>query len=136
MTLEWKHEYETGSSRIDDEHRVFLDLVREFVEECEDGAEHTLLLRLAHEIYKYADFHFFSEERMMTRIRYADLAHHHQVHQQLLEELRLFVESLATDSSQAPTMARFLVRWFVSHTVTEDTKLAGAVAAFDATRKK
>jgi len=135
MTLEWKHEYETGSSRIDDEHRVFLDLVREFVEESEEGAEHTLLLRLAHEIYKYADFHFFSEERMMNRIHYGERLHHHQVHQQLLEELRNFVESMATDASQAPTMARFLVRWFVSHTASEDTKLAGAVAAYEAARK-
>lgn len=135
MTLEWKSEYETGSSRIDDEHRVFLDLVREFVEDCEAETEHALLLRLAHEIYKYATFHFFSEERMMTRIGYADLPHHHQVHQKLLEELRQFVESLATDSSQASAMARFLVRWFVSHTANEDTKLASAAAAFEAARK-
>jgi len=99
------------------------------------GPEHSVLLRLAHEIYKYADFHFFSEERMMKRIRYADLAHHHQVHQHLLEELRLYVESLATDASQAPTMARFLVRWFTSHTVSEDTKLASAIAAHEASRK-
>jgi hemerythrin len=130
MDLTWKPEYETGYDRIDWEHRVFLDLVSEFVLAVDEGQEHTLILRLAHEIYKYADFHFFSEERVMVKIGYPDAEHHRQVHRALLEELRTFIESLATDGCLADSLARFLVRWFLSHTANEDHKLADTVATF------
>jgi hemerythrin len=129
MDLTWKPEYDTGYDRIDWEHRVFLDLVAEFVLEAENDGEHTFLLRLAHELYKYADFHFFSEERVMLKIGYADTEHHRQVHKALLEELRAFIDSLSMDRFQAESMARFLVRWFLSHTANEDHKLADTVMA-------
>ncbi len=132
MDLTWKSEYETGYDRIDWEHMVFLDLVSEFVSEAEGNGEHTLLLRLAHEVYKYADFHFFSEERVMVKLSYPEAEHHRQVHKALLEELRVFIDSLSIDRYQAEPMARFLVRWFLSHTANEDHKLADSVAEFRA----
>ena len=127
MNLNWKAEYETGYDRIDWEHRVFLDLVAEFATEAEEGGDHTLIIRLAQEIYKYADFHFFSEERVMVKIGYLGAEAHCREHRQLLEELREFLDSISTDMSQASEMASFLVRWFVSHTATEDHKLAESV---------
>lgn len=130
MDLTWKHSYETGSERIDNEHRVFLDLVREFVDEVGNQADHNLVLRLSHEIYKYADFHFFSEERIMTKIGYADNKHHSSVHKELLNDLRQYIVSLSLDTSQALNMAKFLIRWFISHTVNEDSKLAASIAAY------
>jgi hemerythrin len=132
VDLSWKTEYETGYDRIDWEHQVFLDLVAEFVLAVEEEQDQTLVLRLAHEIYKYADFHFFSEERVMVKIGYSDTDHHRHVHRVLLEELRSFVDSLSTDICQAGAMARFLVRWFLSHTANEDHKLAARVAEFRA----
>lgn len=131
MDLGWKPEYNIGSERIDREHMVFLDLVREFVVEAETREEHKLLLRLSHEIYKYADFHFFSEERMMVRIGYAGFDHHQAAHKGLLEELRRYIDSLSIDSMRALEMADFLFKWFKAHTVSEDTKLAATIANFE-----
>ena len=128
MSLEWKAEYETGYDRIDWEHRVFLDLVAEFAAEAREGSDHALVIRLAQEIYKYADFHFFSEERVMAKIGYPGAEAHCREHRRLLEELREYVGSISTDMSQASEMAGFFVRWFVSHTTTEDHKLAESVA--------
>jgi hemerythrin len=125
--FDWKHSYETGLDRIDNEHRVFLDLVKEFAESIDEDLESPLFVRLAHEIYKYADFHFFSEERMMEKIGYPDTARHKQAHALLLEELREFIDSLSMDRSRGKAMADFLVRWFLSHTVSEDTKLASCI---------
>ncbi|MBF0323584.1 bacteriohemerythrin [Magnetospirillum moscoviense] len=128
MDLQWKPEYNTGCERIDHEHMVFMDLIREFVDEAEGGRDSRALRTISQEIYKYADFHFFSEERMMARIGYAGLAEHHAIHQALMAELREYNDSLAMDSSLAIKVAEFLVCWFKTHTVTEDTKLATSMS--------
>lgn len=128
--LAWRPEFETGYYRIDWEHRVFLDLVAELVREADGDAEHSFVLRLVHELYKYADFHFFSEERVMVKVRHPEYDHHRLAHKALLEELRVFADSMAMDRFQIQPMARFLVRWFVTHTANEDHKLAATVADF------
>ncbi|MGE5476009.1 MAG: bacteriohemerythrin [Bacteroidales bacterium] len=125
----WKSKYETGHTRIDFEHRVFLGLIEQFAAEADQGADPRRLRRTATEILKYADFHFFSEENIMLNVGYPDFDHHHALHQALLAELRAFIESVALDSWRAGDMVEFLVKWFVGHTANEDLKLAQYAAA-------
>lgn len=129
MDAGWKKQYETGNPRIDFEHRVFLDLVSQFGTEAESDASPDRLRRTATEIFKYADFHFYSEETLMLDVGYPDFDHHHRIHISLLNELRQYIESIIVDSARAADMSRFLFQWFVGHTVAEDTKLARYVAA-------
>lgn len=120
----WQSKYETGHPRIDFEHRVFLDLLTQFASEVDGNAAAHRLRRTATEILKYADFHFFSEESIMLAVGYPDYDHHHRLHQALLKELRDFIESVAVDTWRSEAMVEFLVKWFVSHTASEDIKLA------------
>lgn len=126
--IHWQSTYETGHARIDFEHRVFLDLLAEFAAQVEAEADPGRLHRTATEIYKYADFHFYSEENIMLDVRYPEYDHHHALHQALLRELWTFIESIAVDGLRGDGMVEFLVRWFASHTVGEDLKLAVYVA--------
>ena len=127
--LEWKDKYNTGNIRIDLEHKVFIGLVQEFAEEAERGSSHEELINLAHEISKYANFHFYSEERMMDRIGYIEATHHKCMHKSLLFELNSRITSLGAGPSYYVELADFLVKWFLDHTITEDTKLAACIAA-------
>lgn len=124
IDLTWKAGYETGHPRIDFEHRVFVDLIGSVEHAATHGASEDKLRRTAIEIYKYADFHFFSEESIMVEVGFPDLDRHRALHQSLLAELRDFVESVCVDSVRAEAMVEFLAHWFVSHTVHEDLKLA------------
>jgi len=125
----WKGEYETGNARIDFEHQVFLDLVRQFAADSDAGIAPEHLSRTASEIFKYADFHFYSEESLMLRVGYPEYRQHHALHALLLKELRGYLDSMALDATRSEEMASFLYDWFVSHTLAEDTKLADYVKA-------
>lgn len=126
--IHWHRKYETGHPRIDFEHRVFLDLLADFAAQVEAESDPARLRRTVTEIYKYADFHFFSEENIMLNVGYPEYAHHHTLHQALLGELREFIDSIALDSLRGEAMVDFLVHWFATHTAGEDLKLAVYVA--------
>lgn len=122
--IHWDSRYETGHPSIDFQHRVFFDLLQNFAAEVARDADPGLLRRAAIEIYKFADFHFFSEENIMLKIGYPEFEHHHALHQALLGELRSYIEALAIDTLRGDAMLDYMVKWFVSHTASEDLKLA------------
>ncbi|MEI7607822.1 MAG: hemerythrin family protein [Rhodospirillaceae bacterium] len=125
--LEWKEKYNTGNARIDLEHKVFIGLVQEFLDDAERGVSHDELIVLAHEILKYANFHFYSEERTMSRIGYPEADRHKQLHKALIFELNSRITSLGSGASCYIELANFLVKWFLDHTITEDAKLAASI---------
>ncbi|WP_172822713.1 bacteriohemerythrin [Paramagnetospirillum marisnigri] len=122
MDTRWKPEYEVGHPRIDSEHQVFLDLIEQFTSEAARGVDAKRLSRHCAELYKYADFHFFSEEGLLESVGYNDLEGHKRLHADLLKSLRIFIESISIDSIMADEMAEFLLGWFVNHTTAEDPK--------------
>jgi hemerythrin len=123
----WKQKYETGHARIDFEHRVFLDLIDQFASEAANSEPSRRLVRLCAELYKYADFHFFSEEGLMEDAGYAGLTQHHKLHAELLSSLRTFIESVSLDHFMVNQMVDFLITWFVTHTTSEDVKFTAKV---------
>ena len=127
--LEWQNKYNTGNTRIDLEHKVFMGLVQEFIDDAECGADHEALTALAHEIIKYANFHFYSEERMMDRINYMEADRHKRLHKALVFELNSRVTSLGAGVGHYTELADFLIKWFLDHTTSEDSKLAASIAA-------
>lgn len=128
--IHWDDKFKTGHPSIDFQHRVFFDLLQNFAAEVKQGSNPTALRRLAIELYKFADFHFFSEENIMLKIGYPEFAHHHDLHQALLHELRSYIEALAVEAPRGEDMLDFLTKWFVSHTASEDLKLAVYVRTF------
>lgn len=124
----WQTKYEIGHPRIDFEHRIFLDLIDQFARLADSGAPPKRLLRTCAELYKYADFHFFSEEGLMEQVDWPETAHHKTLHRELLEELRNYIDSVLVDQLRTNEMITFLMRWFTAHTATEDKKLAQHLA--------
>ncbi len=120
----WQIKYEIGHPRIDFEHRIFLDLIDQFAQMAESGAPPKRLLRTCAELYKYADFHFFSEEGLMELVDWPETAHHKALHRELLDDLRAYIDSVSVDQLRTNEMIAFLMRWFTAHTATEDKKLA------------
>lgn len=120
----WQRKYEIGHPRIDFEHRIFLDLIEQFAQQAESGVPAKRLLRTCAELYKYADFHFFSEEGLMEEIGWPETAAHKALHRDLLKQLHDYIDSVSVDQVRTNEMVTFLMQWFVGHTGTEDRKLA------------
>jgi len=123
--LKWDHKYELGHERIDAEHRIFLGLIIDFREAATQGASKEKLIRILNELCKYADFHFVSEENIMTEYHYPEQEQHAQLHRMLLAKMRDTLSQFRTDNIGPDEVFEFLFGWFALHTSSEDKKLVG-----------
>lgn len=117
--ITWDVKYSVGIERIDLEHKIFLDLIKNFQKEVFENVSDERLFRLILEIEKYAEFHFISEENFMKLINYPKLEQHINLHFDLLEKLNVAKHSNVNKND----FLNFTVAWFVNHTIQEDKQI-------------
>jgi len=120
---DWKKKYNIGLELIDHQHQYFLNLISRLSELLETDLSDYLITRLVNEILKYADFHFQSEENLMLIEEYPEFEKHKELHKDLIEEIGTFLYYFSKQEKQADELIGFLVKWFIDHTVEEDSKL-------------
>lgn len=128
MTLKWDHRYDLGHERIDFEHRIFLGLIIQFEELAKQGVPLEKLIRTLHEICKYAEFHFISEENVMADCHYPQQTEHTELHRALMAEVANELFQLKVGQIEPEHVFKFLFQWFALHTTTEDKKLVSFIA--------
>ena len=113
--LQWDRGFETGIEEVDAQHRYFLHLINRLGQELQSAQDENYRSRLVRELFKFAEFHFMSEENLMMRYGFPGLADHREIHRQLIEELsgQVFFSSLES-------LLKTVSEWFVQHTVTSD----------------
>lgn len=120
----WNEKYEIGVQRIDFEHRIFADLINNLADKIAAGKDMLSLTRTLREVVKYADFHFISEENIMTEIGYPGIKEHTALHRQLQQTLNERAQVLAAGDETPADLLNFLVEWFLDHTVREDSRIS------------
>lgn len=125
--LKWNHKYELGNERIDMEHRIFLGLIVDFHDAAKQGAPKDKLIRILNEICKYAEFHFVSEENIMTESLYSEQKQHAHLHNMLLAQVHDKLSQFNRDHIGPDEIYKFLFEWFAFHTSNEDKKLVGHI---------
>lgn len=123
MTLYWDDKYNLGHEKVDAEHHIFLNLIVEFESLAVQEASQDKLVRTLKEISKYAEFHFFSEENLMTDCNYPELEQHKSLHRHLIASLEDQLFKLKAGTCSAGQVFDFLFQWFALHTSNEDKKL-------------
>jgi hemerythrin len=129
IDLGWDSKFEIGHERIDFEHRIFLGLIRDLSAEVEKDVDSERIGRILREIVKYAEFHFVSEENIMTDISYPDLVEHRCHHEMLLAQLADRIQGYRVTRELPDAIVSFLFQWFALHTSQEDKKIAQFVKA-------
>lgn len=125
--IEWKKKYEIGHPRIDFEHQIFVDLVSRIFDAVNETGDEEYLQRLIYELRKYTEFHFVSEENIMYLARYPNYDLHVESHRELLERFSQKKMEMDLGEKTIEEFLRFLMDWFVNHTLSEDRKLANFV---------
>lgn len=128
ISLQWDGKFEVGHERIDFEHRIFLGLIRDLSVEADKATDGARIERILGEIVRYADFHFVSEENIMTDIGYPGLEEHRCQHEMLLAQLRDRVQGFRAARELPQAIVEFLFQWFALHTSQEDRKIAQFLA--------
>jgi len=117
--IKWHTDFETGISRIDFEHKIFLELVNSFSHAINKKRSDSELYRIITEIEKYAEFHFISEENVMRRIDYPYFKEHQIEHFELLDKFNL----AKFKNCNFMEFYNFLKEWFILHTTETDITL-------------
>lgn len=128
ITLAWDPRFEIGHERVDFEHRIFLGLIRDLSAQSEAGVSRLRIEQTLREIYKYADFHFTSEENIMSDIGYPSLAAHREIHTMLLAQLSDAIHRYHNNEGAPADIVTFLFEWFALHTTRDDRRIAGFIA--------
>lgn len=122
--IPWKDAYSVGNDRIDMQHQIFLGLVSEFSDAHQVGLPLEKLSRVLEEIIKYAEYHFMSEENMMSDCHYPELDKHRIIHNHLLSQAKAKASEMALGQTTPQQIEDFLTEWFILHTQHEDRKIS------------
>ena len=123
-TIEWSSKYEVGNTEIDFQHQIFVKIIRKLIKHKNSDSDKHFIESLFSELLKYAEFHFCSEENIMLEHNYPNYIEHRKEHQKVLAELRNRLFSLQYEYIDFAHLETFIIKWFTTHTLSEDIKLA------------
>ena len=120
----------TGFGDIDEQHRMFLDMLGELATRIEQGAHRQGFLDALQGMRLYAAQHFSDEEALMTQWEYPEYEAHCRLH----GTFRTMTEELEKRAAAGPgldslEMLEFLGQWFIGHIRTEDLRFAAHAKA-------
>lgn len=127
MDLTWKSWFAVGDARIDNQHRLFLDLIRRLDSQARAG-DRVAQGRTLAEVAAYANFHFLTEENLMAESGHPGAADHIAAHARITATLGDMMADFAAGDDNGEEIVTFLYDWFTGHTVNEDQALARHLA--------
>lgn len=115
----------TGFDAIDEQHRLFLEMLSELTSQIEAGQHRQGVLDAFQGMRMYADGHFTDEEELMLGRDYPELSAHKRLH----ETFRAMVTELESRIGEGPGLVsletlEFLGSWFIGHIRNEDLRFA------------
>ena len=124
----WTEDLSTGSTQIDGDHYVLVDLVNALIATMETGQDGKRMAKAMNDLIAYTSEHFGREQALMERIEYVALLAHQTEHTKLLAQLVELKAILdAGGKINAPAVADFLNDWLRHHILTADMRLAAAL---------
>ncbi|MEI8394955.1 MAG: hemerythrin family protein [Rhodospirillaceae bacterium] len=110
-----------GIESIDQEHGYLIAIYNNLVSGIESAQGFAVLDQTTEKLFSYADYHFVSEEMVMTAAGYPGLAQHRKQHASFIATLE---EQLADRSQGHATLriklAKFVGRWIQEHILASD----------------
>jgi hemerythrin len=120
----WRAEYETGFSKVDQQHRHLFEIVNRLHEAMSVGHGREIIQEVLDEMIHYTVEHFATEETLMQEQDYPLYTPHKQVHDQLTSEVKEIAEKFASGENLVTVeLSHFLTQWLIHHIKGEDLKM-------------
>lgn len=122
---QWRPEYETGYTLIDDQHRSLFHAINALHGAILVGRGEELLERTLKILESYTTIHFETEEHFMVELNYPDSDDHAAKHRALRQKVEAFIaeEAQSSDRRLALRVSRFLTEWLIHHIKAEDQRM-------------
>ena len=132
VIVTWQNSYSVGIKLIDDQHKELVKLTNQLFNNCLAGREQsmTAFLETIHEAVDYVGYHFGTEEKVMERVNYPELAKHKSEHVDFVREVFSKVEDFTDGKVLTPlAFVYFLRDWVLNHIAVCDKKMADYLLA-------
>lgn len=128
IDIRWDKKFAIGQMRLDYEHQIYLELIRNVSLAAEQGESKEWCIRLLREVRKYAEYHFYSEENMMLKMGFPDYTLHQQQHIEMLNMLDERINAYLNQRIDIEALVVFLLDGFAMHATHSDRKLGKFLA--------
>ena len=121
--IEWDDKYSVGISKIDDEHKQFINIINNAIATNEHNDDPEELKKLLHSITMYAINHFSTEETYMIEFNYPEYQYHKEEHHDFSRKVIAYCERVNDGDSQISNeILEYLKRWLINHIQVTDKK--------------
>lgn len=121
--MEWNDRLVTGVKEADEQHKKLVSLVNDLYDAMKQGKGKEITDKILDELVKYANYHFGTEETLMTKYGYPDLANHKREHENFKVKVKEFLDKKAKgEATLSIEIMNFLKEWLVKHIMGTDKK--------------
>jgi hemerythrin-like metal-binding protein len=121
--MEWNEKFITGVREADEQHKRLVDLINELYDAMSQGKGSEVIDKILYELAKYADYHFKTEEGLMSKYGYPELEQHKREHEAFTKKVQEFIESRKGGSlTLTMKVMNFLKEWLTNHILGTDKK--------------
>lgn len=122
--MEWESRLNIGVRQFDDHHKELIRIIAELRKSKKNNENHFYLKNLLFELISYTKYHFTAEERMMDKHNYNEFQKHKLEHQNLTEQVEVFLEQYSIGKNDLDEqLFDFLRKWLFEHILETDKKM-------------
>ena len=122
----WQRTYSVNIPLIDEQHIELVKLTNKLYRSCMKDREHSkeVFMGVLHGAVDYVKYHFATEEQIMERVNYPDIAAHKKEHGNFIREVLKSVDDFSSETAYNPlTFVKYLKDWVLTHIAVSDTAM-------------
>jgi hemerythrin len=120
-SLVWRESYSVGVKELDEQHKVFLEMINALSELDPVKVNTRELFAALNKLVVYAEVHFKTEERYLKKYGYPKLAQQELEHAAFTTDVFKLAESLQTKGPRVfNDVVSFTKNWYRSHILGSD----------------
>ncbi len=121
--MEWSDRLITGVKEADEQHKKLISLVNDLYDAMKQGKGKEVIDKTLDELARYASYHFTTEETLMSKYGFPELANHKREHEDFKVKIKEFMDKKAKgEITLTMEVMSFLKEWLVKHIMGTDKK--------------
>jgi hemerythrin len=116
--IAWQDGFSVGVQVIDEQHKMLLQVINEFLSSLEGSGDHFAIARSLNDMIKYTEYHFYAEQLLLEK--HPDFLAHLNQHWQLVKQAKKMQEDFQQYRDLKADIFDFLLSWLKDHILGTD----------------
>ena len=123
MSIQWNDQYSVGVKEIDDQHKLFVEVLQKLSNELISGVGgKEVVSDLMDSLGEYVDLHFNTEEFYFKKFGYEGTDEHIKAHNEFREKAKEEISMIKNGGELTLDLINYLETWLANHIMDMDQK--------------